>query len=69
MGFAPQSEAQKSVQFKNGLSLTHSKAQQGGLRAFVSLGAPRARFFKRKGLPLHRLGAEHGRCTARLLRV
>ena len=46
MGFASRSEAQKRA------GLTHYKAQRGGLRAFVSVGAPRARFFK------HRLGAE-----------
>lgn len=38
MDFAPRSEAQKSMDFKNGLSLTHFKVHDGGLRAFVSLG-------------------------------
>ncbi|KAJ8430146.1 hypothetical protein Cgig2_026764 [Carnegiea gigantea] len=49
VGFGRWSETQKSpksVGFKNGLSLTHSKAQEGGLWAFVSLGSPRTRFFK-----------------------
>ncbi|KAJ8449701.1 hypothetical protein Cgig2_001357 [Carnegiea gigantea] len=44
IGLKPR-KAQKNAGFKNELSLTHSKAQMSGLRAFVSLGA---RFFKHK---------------------
>jgi len=43
VGFAPWFEAQKSMGFKNGMSLAHCKVQEGGLWAFVSRGA---RFLK-----------------------
>jgi len=48
MGFAPRSEDKKSTGLKNGLRLTHSKAQGVGLWAFVPLDEPRVRFFKHR---------------------
>jgi len=39
LGLKPR-KAKKSVGLKNGLGLTHSKAQAVGLGAFVCLGAP-----------------------------
>jgi len=51
--FGPWSEVQKGVGFwglKNWLSLTSCQAQEVGLVAFVSLGAPEARFFNHKSL-------------------